>query len=109
MHSARDTLQHVIKAWWKVGDRRQEKHRQVLPVFFFVNEHNNTITKPQAKKQRLDRFKYSAISIKWEWKLLLPLQYKSNDIKKDFLTKDSSSLGLIYKVSVEDFVIDSDI
>ena len=23
----------------------------VLPVFFFVNEHNNTITKPQAKKQ----------------------------------------------------------
>ena len=52
MYPARDTLQHVIKAWWKVGDRRREKHRQVLPVFAFVNEHNNTITKPQAKKQR---------------------------------------------------------
>ena len=50
--------------------------------------------------------KYSDISIKWEWKLLLPLQYKSNDIKKDCLTKDSSSLGLMYKMS---FVIDSDI
>ena len=24
-----------------------------LSVFFFVNEHNNTNTKPQAKKQRL--------------------------------------------------------
>ena len=36
----------------KWRDRRREKHRQVLPVFFFVNEHNNTITKPQAKKQR---------------------------------------------------------
>ena len=45
MYPARDTLLHVIKAWWKVASR------QVLPVFFFVNEHNNTITKPQAKKQ----------------------------------------------------------
>ena len=26
--------------------------RQVLPVYFFVNEHNNANTKPQAKKQR---------------------------------------------------------
>ena len=24
----------------------------IQPVFFFVNEHNNTKTKPQAKKQR---------------------------------------------------------
>ena len=42
--------------WSKHGgkwrDRRREKHRQVQPVFFFVNEHNNTNTKPQAKKQR---------------------------------------------------------
>ena len=54
MYPARDTLQHVIKAWWKVGDRRREKHRQVQPVFFFVNEHYNlnTNTKPQATKQR---------------------------------------------------------
>ena len=42
--------------------------------------------------------KYSDIFIKWEWKLLLPLQYKSNDFKKDCLTKDSSSLGLMYKM-----------
>ena len=42
--------------WSKHGgkwrDKRGEKHCQVLPVFFFVNEHNNTNTKPQAKKQR---------------------------------------------------------
>ena len=43
--------------WSKHGgkwrDRRREKHRQVLPVFFFVNEHNNSNakTKPQTKKQ----------------------------------------------------------
>ena len=41
--------------WSKHGgkwrDKRREKHCQVLPVFFFVNEHNNTNTKPQAKKQ----------------------------------------------------------
>ena len=33
----------------KWGDRRREK--PTLPVFVFVNEHNNTNTKPQAKKQ----------------------------------------------------------
>ena len=42
--------------WSKHGgkwrDRRREKYCQVLPVFFFVNEHNNPNTKPQAKKQR---------------------------------------------------------
>ena len=43
--------------WSKHGgkwhDKRREKHCQILPVFFFsVNEHNNTNTKPQAKKQR---------------------------------------------------------
>ena len=27
--------------------------KKTLPVFFSVNEHNNTNTKPQAKKQRL--------------------------------------------------------
>ena len=36
--------------------------------------------------------KYSDIFIKWEWKLFLPLQCKSNDIKKTCLTRDSSSL-----------------
>ena len=49
MYPARDTLQHVIKAWWKVV---WQKAGKTLPVFFFVNEHNNTNTKPQAKKQR---------------------------------------------------------
>ena len=52
MYPARDTLQHVIKAWWKVAWQKREKYCQVLPVFFFVNEHNNTNTKPKAKKQR---------------------------------------------------------
>ena len=47
-YPARDTLQHAIKAFWKWRARRREKHCQVLPVFFFVNEHNNTNNKPQA-------------------------------------------------------------
>ena len=42
-----DTLQHVIKAWWKVASHKAK----TLPVLFFVNEHNNTNMKPQAKKQ----------------------------------------------------------
>ena len=49
MYPTRATLQHVIKAWWKVA---WQKAGKTLPVFFFVNEHNNTNTKPQAKKQR---------------------------------------------------------
>ena len=49
MYPARATLQHVIKAWWKVV---RQKAGKTLPAFFFVNEHNNTNTKPQAKKQR---------------------------------------------------------
>ena len=52
MFPARPTLQLVIKAWWKVARQKAGKHRQVLPVFFFVNEHNNTNKNPQAKKQR---------------------------------------------------------
>ena len=50
MYPARDTLQYVIKAWWKVA---WQKAGKTLPVFFFVNEHNNTNMKPQAKKQQL--------------------------------------------------------
>ena len=46
----------VRSTWSKHGrkwrDKRREKYCQVLPVFFFVNEHNNTNSKPQAKKQR---------------------------------------------------------
>ena len=52
LYPARDTLQHVIKAWWKMAWQKAGKHCQVLPVFFFVNEHNNTNMKPQAKKQQ---------------------------------------------------------
>ena len=50
MYPARDTLQHVIKAWWKVA---WQKAGKTLPVFTFVNEHNNTNMKPWAKPQRL--------------------------------------------------------
>lgn len=42
----RDTLQSVIKAWWKVAGQKAGK---TLLVFFFVNEHNNTKMKPNAK------------------------------------------------------------
>ena len=54
MYSARDTLQYVIKTWWKVA---WQKARKALPVFFFVNEHNNTNTKPQAIKKKATIFK----------------------------------------------------
>ena len=53
MYPAGDTLQHVIKAWWKVASQKVGK---TMPVFFFfdnfVKEHNNTNTKPQVKQQR---------------------------------------------------------
>ena len=32
-----------------------QKEGKILPVFFFVNEHNNTNMKPQAKKQRFSK------------------------------------------------------
>ena len=49
MYPGQDTLQHVIKAQVESGETEGGK---TLPVFFFVNEHNNTIIKPQAKKQQ---------------------------------------------------------
>ena len=63
-HSLLRTDLHYLNGWSRLGihystwskhvgnwcDRRREK--PTLPVFFFVNEHNNTNTKPQAKKQR---------------------------------------------------------
>ena len=39
----------------------------------------------------------------WEWKLFLPLQFKSNDIKEACLTRDSSSLDCIYKMYLRIF------
>ena len=54
MYPAQATyLQHVIKAWWKVAWQKAGKTLPDPASFFFsVNEHNNTNTKPQAKKQR---------------------------------------------------------
>ena len=51
MFPDRDTVSNVLHGG-KWRDRRREKYCQVLPAFFFVNEHNNANTKPQAKKQR---------------------------------------------------------
>ena len=45
-------LQHVIKAWWKVAWQKAGKTLPGPASFFFMNEHNNTNTKPQAKKQQ---------------------------------------------------------
>ena len=50
------TLQHVIKARWKQWrDKRRKKYCQVLPVFVFVNEHNNTNTKPHQRFLKLSK------------------------------------------------------
>ena len=50
LYPAKDTLQHVIKAWWKMA---RQKAGKTLPVLFFVNQHNNTNMKPfcQAKNK----------------------------------------------------------
>ena len=65
MYPARATLQHVIKAWWKVA---WQKAGKTLPVFFFVNEHNNihnnTNMKPQAKKQVIPEEKQQLVEEK---------------------------------------------
>ena len=57
-HPARDTLQHVIKAWRKVVWQKAEK---TLLVFFFVNELNNAKKKatifqviPEGKQQLVE-------------------------------------------------------
>ena len=42
--------QHVIKAWWKVASQKAGK---TLPVFFFVNEHNNTTQSLKLKSNDL--------------------------------------------------------
>ena len=42
----------LVKLGGEWRDKRREKYCQVLPVSFFVNERNNTNTKPQDKKQR---------------------------------------------------------
>ena len=59
MYPDRDTLGNVSRSGYitardqsVVGSGVTEGGK-TLPVFFFVNEHKNTNTKPQAKKQRL--------------------------------------------------------
>ena len=58
MYPDRDTLSNVTRSGY-ITARDQSmvesgvtEGGKTLPVFFFVNEHNNTNTKPQAKKQR---------------------------------------------------------
>ena len=58
MYPDRDTLSNVPRSGY-ITARDQSmvesgvtEGGKTLPVFFFVNEYNNTHTKPQAKKQR---------------------------------------------------------
>ena len=58
MYTDRDTLSKVPRSGY-ITARDQSmveisvtESGKTLPVFFFVNEHNNTNTKPQANKQR---------------------------------------------------------
>ena len=86
MYPARATLQHVIKARWKVV---WQKAGKTLPVFFFVNEHNNTNTKPQAKKQR-----FLKLSQKFpEEKQQLVEEKDADDIRKVLLFVNHSFSG----------------
>ena len=62
MYPDRDTLSNVPRSGYIIARDQSmvesgvtkglKKYCQVLSVFFFVNEYNNTNTKPQAKKQR---------------------------------------------------------
>ena len=49
------------------------------------------------------RLKYSDIFVNAKWKLFLPLQCKSNDIKKDCLTKLTFLVDCIYKMYLKMF------
>ena len=56
MHPDRDTFEQLYPA----RDIRMEESGvteggKILPVFFFVNEHNKTNMTPQAKKQRFSK------------------------------------------------------
>ena len=53
-----DTLNNVPRSGYitardqSMVERGMTEGKKTLPVFFSVNEHNNTNTKPEAKKQR---------------------------------------------------------
>ena len=66
MYPDRDTLSNVPRSGYiaardqsmvESGVTKGGKNtaRSCRPVFFFVNEHNNTNTKPQAKKQQFKK------------------------------------------------------
>ena len=59
MYPDRDTLGNVPRSGYITAHDQSmvesgvwQRAGKTLPVFFFVNEYNNTNTKPQAKKQR---------------------------------------------------------
>ena len=63
MYPDRDTLSNVPRSGYitardqgMVESGVTEGGKNTAWVFFFVNEHNNTNTKPQAKKQRFLKF-----------------------------------------------------
>ena len=61
MYPDRDTLSNVPRSGYITARDQSMVESDVteggktLPVFFFVNEHNNTNTKPQAKRQRFSK------------------------------------------------------
>ena len=62
MYPDLDTLSNVPRSGYITAhdqnmlDSGVTKGGKTLPVFFFVNEHNNTNMKAQAKKQRFSKF-----------------------------------------------------
>ena len=64
------------------GVTTREKYCQVLPVFFFVNEHNNANTKPQTKKER-----FFQLSQKFPEEKQQPVEEKGADNIRKVLCK----------------------
>ena len=123
MYPAWDTLQHVMKAWWKVA---WQKAGKTLPVFVFLNfvkEHNNTNTKPQAKKQwflKLSQKRNSSYwkkKMQWFWELnlccykyqincfgslrlffVLLLKWKSRNVTKHLMSGSSGNQLVLFSL-----------
>ena len=61
MYPGRDTLSHVPHSGYITAhdqamvERGMTEGGKTLPVFFFVNEHNNTNKTPLAKKHRFSK------------------------------------------------------
>ena len=83
--------------------------KDVLPIrdiFLFDWTYTQLFTIAMFNKSGLKprSLKNSDVFINWEWKLFLPLQCKSDDIKRACLTRDSSSLDCIYKMYLRIFL-----